>query len=277
MTTVFGLISDFHVGVPRKHPVTKEPVTHGTLTSIKEALSRLESKPTEFVVQLGDLFQENPDAPSHSEESKKLADSMEIFGQHPCPVYHVVGNHDTAVLSEHELQEGFGYEKLYYSFESQEFTNLVLYSRTPELKNAHIPEEELTWLSDELKKSQKPVLVFIHHPLVERPLEDTFWFKGIPEYAFIHHSETLRTLLEGSGKVAAVFNGHMHSNDFHVVNNIPYFTIQSFIEDAKDNGVAAEAFATVTIDQSRITTRIEGVYPVTYTHERTPLQLASNH
>ncbi|MCB0332819.1 MAG: metallophosphoesterase, partial [Bdellovibrionales bacterium] len=146
MTTSFALVTDFHIGVPRKHPVTREPVTNGTLNSVQEALSKIESDKVEFIVQLGDLLQENPDAPSHIDESEKFATVMEIFGAHPTPIYHVVGNHDTAVLSEEELSEGFGYERLYYTFDSDEFTNIVIYSRTPQLKNAHIPEEEFTWL-----------------------------------------------------------------------------------------------------------------------------------
>ncbi|MCB0334472.1 MAG: hypothetical protein KDD55_13295, partial [Bdellovibrionales bacterium] len=63
---------------------------------------------------------------------------------------------------------------------------------------------------------------------------------------------------------------------FHVVNNIPYFTIQSYIEDAKDNGVRSEAYASVSISSQQITVKIRGAYPTTFSHERPSLMLVSN-
>ena len=40
----------------------------------------------------------------------------------------------------------------------------------------------------------------------------------------------MRSVLEGSAKVLAVLNGHMHEEMFHEINGIKYFALNSMLE-----------------------------------------------
>jgi hypothetical protein len=76
-------------------------------------------------------------------------------------------------------------------------------------------------------------------------------------------------VIEGSGKVAAVFNAHAHWNHLAVIRGIPYVTVQSLTEnlDGESPGRPAAAWAVCDIDERRLGVRVEGVEPVRYEFE----------
>ena len=73
-------------------------------------------------------------------------------------------------------------------------------------------------------------------------------------------------MIENSGKVRAVFNGHAHWNHLDVVNGIPYVTLQSLIENVDDDapGRAAAAHAVVDISAKRVSVNVFGEHPAHY-------------
>ena len=54
------------------------------------------------------------------------------------------------------------------------------------------------------------------------------------------NAPAIRAVLEASGKVLAVFQGHSHKNDLNEINGIHYCTLVAMVEGSgeKNNGYA---------------------------------------
>jgi hypothetical protein len=106
----------------------------------------------------------------------------------------------------------------------------------------------------------------MHHSGSEQELDDSRWFAGRPHAALVHERRELRRILEGSGKVRAVFNGHVHRNHLDVIAGIPYVTIQSLIENLDEDapGRPAATHAVVRLESERIVVRVKGNDPARY-------------
>ena len=74
----------------------------------------------------------------------------------------------------------------------------------------NIPEKELKWLEEDLNESKEPVIVFIHQLL-----------DGAEPYQ-VKNASQVRTILEKSGKVTCVFQGHYHEGNYSEINGIHY-------------------------------------------------------
>jgi len=70
----------------------------------------------------------------------------------------------------------------------------------------------------------------------------------------VKNAGAVRALLETSGKVIAVFQGHSHKNDHHEINGIHYCTLVAMVEGS---GEANNGFSLMQI-ASDGTIRIEG-------------------
>jgi hypothetical protein len=113
------------------------------------------------------------------------------------------------------------------------------------------------------------VIVLMHHPASDQRLDGNRWFERAPHLCRIAERRELRGVLEASGKVAAVFNGHVHWNHLDVIGGIPYVTLQSLTENLDDDapGRAAAAFAVVDVEPRRMRVRVGGAEPARYQFE----------
>ena len=67
------------------------------------------------------------------------------------------------------------------------------------------------------------------------------------------NAQQVRSILEKSGNVLAVFQGHLHSGGYRRIGGIDYYTLRAMVEQptAKNN-----AYAVITLDRSdRITVK----------------------
>ena len=130
---------------------------------------------------------------------------------------------------------GFSKARGYYSFNAGHIHFVVLdanYTRDGigydhgnfDWKDCHIPEEQLKWLEDDLKRHPQPAVVFIHQQL-DGPAFPDDHTRYCPDNA-----DRVRAILERSGKVLVVFQGHYHEGGYHVINGIPYYTLKAVIE-----------------------------------------------
>jgi hypothetical protein len=76
-------------------------------------------------------------------------------------------------------------------------------------------------------------------------------------------------VIEASGKVVAVFNGHVHWNHLDVIRGIPYITLQSLTENLDDDapGRPAAAYALCDIDERRLLVDVRGEETARYQFE----------
>lgn len=71
-----------------------------------------------------------------------------------------------------------------------------------------------------MKATPHKTLVFVHQRLDEAPIEG---------YR-IYSRAAVRSILEKSGKVLAVFQGHSHKNELQTLEGIPYVTLAAMVE-----------------------------------------------
>jgi len=78
----------------------------------------------------------------------------------------------------------------------------------------------------DLAQTNHPVIVFVHQRLDEVNVHS------------VAGAAVVRGILEHSGKVSAVFQGHSHQNEYQDINSIYYCTMRAVIEGrgAGNNG-----------------------------------------
>ena len=94
--------------------------------------------------------------------------------------------------------------------------------------DANICASELDWLRRDLAVAPGPAVVFVH-----QLLDGT-------GAVYVRNAAEVRDVLERSGKVLAVFQGHHHSGAHSEINCIHYYTLIATVEGqgAEDNSYA---------------------------------------
>ena len=183
-----------------------------------------------FLVELGDLLKDtSPDEP----EERTLADLAAIereiqrFGG---ATYHVLGNHDLDNLSKAQVlaritNSGIAPGRSYYAFSCGGVRFLVTdanYLRDGrsydhgnyDWREYNVPPAEMDWLRLELQAATEPVIILAHQP-----------FDGAGDAHFDNRAE-VRGVLENSGKVLAVFQGHHHPGGYIIHQRHPLLHAQ---------------------------------------------------
>ncbi len=264
----FALVSDVHFGPHAYHDGKLRKLTHRAPELLARVVDELnhEHRP-ELVVNLGDAIEDQ----SADADREHYAEFAAVLYGANATVLHVAGNHDQVNLSDDELARFWRREgPLYYGREVGGVHFVVL--KTVEDKDVaiHLPEEQFTWLEAELASAHSPVIVLMHHPASDMRLEGNRWFEKAPHICRVAERKRLRSLFESSGKVLAVFNGHVHWNHLDVIAGIPYVTLQSMIENIDDDapGRAARAYALCDLDERRLLVRVFGEETLRYQFER---------
>lgn len=238
----FGLLTDLHYA---DKPSAGSRHYRRTPAKLAEAVERFAAEKPDFTVQLGDLIDAAADVGT---EKRWLGTIHKQFSQIPGPRRHVLGNHCVDTLTKAEFLDGVGQEQSYFSFDAGGLHCVVLdacfradgmaYGRgNSRWDEAHVPPAELDWLRSDLARTEQPTVVFAHQRL---------------DGAGPHHvrnAAAVRSILEASGRVSAVFQGHSHANDYRFRGGIHYATLAAMVEGAgpQDGGYAV---ADVTSDGS---------------------------
>jgi alkaline phosphatase len=235
----FGLITDLHYA---DKPPAGTRYYRETPTKLAEAAGRFRQDRPDFLVELGDLIDSSGSVEADLDCLKRI--SGDVSGVSEARHY-VLGNHCVDVLTKDEFLGCVGQERSFYSFDSGGRHFVVLdacfrsdgepYGRkNSKWTDANIPSHEVEWLRADLAGASTPVVVLAHQRLdVGRP----YGVGNAPE---------IRGLLEGSGKVRAVFQGHSHKNDHREIAGVHYVTLVAMIEGS---GAESNGYATVDLDE----------------------------
>lgn len=264
----FAVITDVHFGPLAHFDGKLRKLSHeaGRLThDFVERMNRLERP--DLVLSLGDIVEDE----SREADLARYREYVSILAALDAPVLHVAGNHDQINLSEDDLRSLWGHEgPLHYSRDVGGVHFAVL--NTLETKDVcvRLPDEQLAWLERDLAAAAAPAVVVTHHPTSDQDLTGNRWFERAPHICRVAERKKIRAVVEASGKVALVVNGHAHWNHFDLIAHIPYLTVQSLIENLDEDapGRPARAHAVVDLEPHRLSIRIEGAETARYQIER---------
>jgi hypothetical protein len=232
----FGIVTDIHFA---EIPDNGARTYSQSLVKLHECVDTMNRYKVDFLVELGD-FKDMSQPPNEQMTLGYLRQVEDVMSKFKGKRYHVLGNHDEDCISKAQFlsvarNSGIGSEKSYYSYNAGGFHFVVLDANFDSIGNdfdhghfnwgdPNIPDKELKWLKEDLRKTQSPVLVFIHQLL-----------DGAKPYQ-VKNALQVRTILENSGKVKCVFQGHYHEGNYSEINGIHYYTLRSLIEGQKPQG-----------------------------------------
>jgi len=224
-----GLVTDLHYA--DKAPAGTRHYRE-TLAKLEEAAKQFQQDRPDHVVELGDFIDA---ADSVEVEKGYLKRINKDFSALPGKKHYVLGNHCVYTLTKEEFLEGVGQKKSYYAFDAGGFHFVVLdacfcsdgqpYGRKNfEWTDPNIPADQVEWLAADLKAARGNTIVFIHQRL---DVSNSYGVKNAAQ---------VRKVLEDSGKVLAVFQGHSHENTLKDINGIHYCVHRAMIEGSgKEN------------------------------------------
>lgn len=228
-----GLLTDLHYA---DKPPAGSRHYRETLDKLAEAARQFAREKPAFIVELGDLIDA---ADSVETEQRWLERINREFSAISEDRHYVLGNHCVDMLTKEEFLGGVERERSYYSFDRGGFHFVVLdacfrsdgqpYGRKNfQWTDPNLPAAELEWLAGDLKAASKPVMVFVHQRL------------DVSNDHGVRNAAEVRRVMETSGRVLAVFQGHSHQNDYREINGIHYTTLVAMVEGsgAGNNGYA---------------------------------------
>jgi len=234
----FGIMTDIHYA---DREMAKERYYRQSLVKMKEAVDTMNQEKVDFIVELGDFKDQDP-VPTEKKTLKYLADIESVFTKFKGPTYHVLGNHDMDGISKSQFMSeihntGISPEKTYYSFNQKGIHFVVLdgnYTKdgkdfdhgTYQWESPWIAAKEMKWLKEDLDVDPLPTIIFVH-----QLIDDSKEMKRS-----VQNAAAVRKILEHSGKVLAVFEGHINAEKYDIINKIHYYSLISMVEgDGPEN------------------------------------------
>jgi Icc protein len=265
----FAIINDMHVGPPDsgRYKGVERKLVKESERLVKQFVNKMnESEHPEFVINLGDMIEDVNDAEIDTKYFKK---AIRLLAELKAPIYYMIGNHDVRTLTSEQIAELLGYERMYYSFDKDDYHFVSLsFEMTGDHRagdiRAQLPDEQIKWLKSDLAKTSKPTIVFSHYGLADDDMVGNFWFERSPHLGHLANKREVRKIFEESSKVKGVFMAHQHWNRMFVHNQIPYFTVTSLVENFMNDGVASEAHTIVTLEADQVDVEVKGNDPAKF-------------
>jgi 3',5'-cyclic AMP phosphodiesterase CpdA len=244
----FGVITDAHYA-DRDTAGTRH--YRDSRAKVRQAVDAfIEAEPA-FCVHLGDFVDKGE---SVEAELSYLATIEAEYARFPGPRHYVFGNHDVAALTKAQFLANCAARERYYSFDCS-FVNgggyhfVVLDAcyngdgsdYEPDnftWTETYIPAREREWLRDDLAGTELPTVVLAHQRL-----------DADDDPHGVRDAGLTRAILEASGKVRAVLQGHDHRGAHNEIEGIHYVTLKAIVEGP---GLENNAYAMVRLSPGRI-------------------------
>jgi len=254
-----GIFTDLHA-----HD-TDSPAEGKVMTTYPQRLGAcvdaMNDWPADLVIQLGDFvngaFVMGADLGDPARIVDILDQTETIYAKLDAPRYYVLGNHDMYDLSKEEFLAHTAATATFTSFDTGAYHFVILdaqYDKNGEdlghafwVVQGNIPQPEIDWLASDLAATDKPTIVCVH----QRLEVDMDLLSGGPE---VLHNKEVQKVMEDSGVVIAVFEGHDHENDHTVINGIHYIEF----DQLTDEHDSQPSWAFVTLDPVAQTITITG-------------------
>ena len=197
-----------------------------SLEKIREAYRYFEDQRCDLVICLGDLTDRED---THEEERARVLQAAEVISASRIPTVCVMGNHDGFCFSPEEFYGLLGgcrpvdftvEGKTFLFLDACYFENGIHYGPGPsDWKNTYYPH--CGRLKEALDRAEGEVYVFLHQNL-DPEINDAHRVNNAPQ---------IRQILEESGKVKTVYQGHYHKGNRCLHKGIRYVTFPAMCEN----------------------------------------------
>jgi alkaline phosphatase len=230
-----ALLTDVHYA---DKPAAGSRHYRDALPRVARAITQFGTDKTQILIELGDLVDAAPTAETELAWLKTInAELRKSSAQR----YYVLGNHCVDTLTKAEFLAAVEQPASHLAFDVGAWRCVVLdacfrsdsvaYGRKNfQWNDSFLPQKQLEWLQAELAASDRPTLVCLHQRL------------DLPGDYSVKNAAQVREVLERSGRVRAVLQGHYHQNDHREIAGIHYCTLAAVVEGA---GPERNAFATL--------------------------------
>ena len=196
----FGIIADLHGGL-----------ANDADSRLDTILQNFKAEKLDGLIQLGDFAFPN----------RKHQNFADKFNAAHDNTIHVIGNHEFDFdLARTDCYEAWGIENSYYRSDINDFRIIVLDGNekgSPEHQGgypSYIGKEQQVWLEQELKSTDRPVLILSHQPLAGT--------------SAIDNANEIQSLLSRyKDKILLCLNGHSHVDLLLQVHGVNYLHINS--------------------------------------------------
>ncbi len=194
------------------------------------------------------MLQEKPDLMIEGGDftyPKNIEPVLAEWNRFDGPKYHVLGNHDMDYCDKATITKLLGMENRYYSFDHGAFHFAVLdrnnfrkadgsvegyakgnWYKAGDGKINQIDPEQMAWIRDDLTKTTKPTVLWMHQPIA-----------ATDELNNIGNGQELLDLIDemnftarqstGKPRVIAAFFGHDHTDVYTLRNDVHYIMLNS--------------------------------------------------
>ncbi|MET2984444.1 metallophosphoesterase [Aureibaculum conchae] len=201
-----GIIADVH-----------QDVMHDGEKRLQAFINVAKKRNPDFIIQMGDFCR------PYDYNKPFLNIWNEFLGEK----HHVIGNHDMdGGFSRDQVRAYWNMPSNYYSFDKQGVHFIILDGNDQNPKpwsgyKRYIGKEQQEWLIEDLKKTNKPTVVFSHQSL---ELEETGGVANFKEIQEIFENANSKA---GFKKVMCCLSGHHHTDFMTKINDIYYVQINS--------------------------------------------------
>ncbi len=234
-----GLITDCHYA--DRDPAGSRHY-RDSLKKVAEAVARFNDAQANLAVELGDFIDAAPEVETEIEFLRTIDREYARFHGDR---HYVLGNHCVYTLTKEEFVANSAMPRPYYAFDQGDFHFVILdacyredgvdYGRKNyEWTDTHIPAAEVDWLQADLERATQPTIVMVHQRL-DLDRDDELG----KSYA-VKNAAQIRQILEQSGKVSLVLQGHSHENAYRQIKGIHYCVLRAVVEGA---GLASSGYA----------------------------------
>lgn len=222
-----GLFADAHYCHTEVLCGTRRPSL--SLSKIREAMNVFREANVDICICLGDLTDHAPED-TKKDVSACFNEALEVIRSYEIPFYFVPGNHDYLMMTAEELEKA-RIKIPPYTISADGYRLIILDANYRsdgrrfdvagvEWTDSNLPQGQVDFLRRELENANEDCIVCIHENL------DPF----VEMHHIIKNAEETREIIQKSGKVKLVLQGHYHPGAERMIDDVTYITLSAMCE-----------------------------------------------